>query len=73
MTDTASKYSYTLIAQALRLEGRYEVSALACGIDDGFEQGFELSSGLSYEDLGRQWAYDVGTYIGACLKARESE
>ena len=48
------------------------------GVEDGFEQGFELSIGMSY-DLGeappevearRQWAYDLGTYVGACLAVR---
>lgn len=68
--DTATKYGYTLIAQALHIERSEEVSALACGIDDGYEQGFELSTGITYHDLDCQWAYDTGTYIGACLKLR---
>jgi hypothetical protein len=67
--DKASEVSYTLIAQALKIEGA-EVSALACGIDDGFEQGLELTSGMSYDSVEAQWAYDVGTYIGFCLKVR---
>ena len=46
------------------------VAALRTGIEDGFDQGFELSSGMSYDDLDDQWAYDVGTYIGACLAVR---
>ena len=26
--------------------------------------------GMGYDDLDDQWAYDVGTYIGACLAVR---
>lgn len=69
MIDIATKYSYTLIAQALEINGP-GVSALACGMGDGHEQGFELSMGMSYDDLNCQWAYDVGTYIGASLAVR---
>lgn len=39
--------------------------ALTTGYQDGLEQGFELSSGMSYEDLALQDAYDLGTYLGA--------
>lgn len=68
--EIATKHGYTLIAQALGIEGN-GVSALACGMDDGHAQGLELSSGMSYDDLDCQWAYDVGTYIGFCLKVRD--
>lgn len=42
--------------------------AYRTGLLDGFEQGFELSMGMSYDDLVFQWAYDTGTYLGACLQ-----
>lgn len=68
--SAACDYSYTLIAQALKIEPGQQTSALACGIDDGFEQGLELSMGMSYDDLDCQWAYDVGAWLGACMKMR---
>ena len=46
------------------------VAALNTGLDDGRAQGFELSCGMTYDDLDSQWAYDVGTYIGACFAVR---
>ncbi len=45
--------------------------AFRTGVTDGFEQGFDLSTGMSYDDPSSQWAYDTGTYIGACLAVRE--
>lgn len=58
------KVDIDLLARALHIDN---VDALRTGFEDGKEQGFELSSGMSYEDLDHQWAYDVGTYIGACV------
>ena len=66
---TGTECSAPLIAQAVGLDSKY-TSALWVGIDDGLEQGLELTSGMSYDDLEAQWAYDLGTYVGACLKLR---
>jgi len=41
-------------------------AAFIAGYLDGKEQGFHLTVGMSYDDLHSQWAYDVGTHIGAC-------
>ena len=57
-------------ANSLDIVSEWDVQAFLTGVEDGKEQGFELSSGMSYEDLSRQWAYDTGTYIGACLRVR---
>lgn len=46
------------------------IAALKTGFNDGVEQGFELSSGMTYNDEESQWAYDVGTHIGACVAVR---
>lgn len=46
------------------------VEALRTGYEDGKEQGFELSSGMSYDNTESQWAYDVGTWIGAAVAVR---
>lgn len=56
-----------LIAVGLALKGENQGKALRTGIQDGFEQGFELSMGMSYDDMDCQTAYDTGTYIGACV------
>lgn len=45
-------------------------AAFRTGVEDGYEQGFELSMGMTYDDLNDQWAYDTGTHIGACLAVR---
>jgi len=45
------------------------VEALRTGYEDGKEQGFELDSGMSYDDKHSQWAYDIGTWIGASIAA----
>lgn len=47
-------------------------AAFSTGLDDGFEQGFELSTGLTYGNTSDQWHYDIGTHIGACLAVRGS-
>lgn len=52
------------IAKALHIEN---LAAFRAGYEDGKEQGFELSTGMSYDDPYDQWVYDVGTYIGACV------
>lgn len=61
--------SYTTLAQSMNIKPD-DVSALTAGLDDGYEQGFELGMGMSYDDLDKQWAYDTGAYIGACLAVR---
>lgn len=61
----------TALADAFGLTDSNHRAALRTGIDDGHEQGFELSMGMSYDDLDAQWAYDMGTYIGACWAVRE--
>ena len=48
----------------------FNVAALATGIADGMEQGFELSMGMTYEDADDQWAYDCGTWLGASMAVR---
>lgn len=48
----------------------FNVEALATGIADGKEQGFELSMGMTYEDGNDQWAYDCGTWLGASIAVR---
>ena len=61
------------------LLGISNTTAFKIGFVDGLEQGFELSYGVSYEDLSSQWAYDLGTRIGAAfgvkgsLKSEDSE
>ena len=65
-------------ARALRIDE--EVQFLK-GVEDGYQQGFELSVGMTYElgeapadvEAKRQWAYDLGSYIGACLAVRPAE
>lgn len=52
------------VAAALHIQN---VAALQTGYADGKEQGFELSMGMSYDDPHSQWAYDVGTHLGACV------
>lgn len=42
------------------------------GVRDGYEQGFELSLGMTYDDAQTQWEYDTGAHIGACLAAHPS-
>lgn len=39
------------------------------GLLDGYEQGHELSMGLTFVQLNDQWAYDIGTHIGASLRS----
>ena len=56
-------------AVAKALEVKHE-PAFVTGITDGFEQGFELSVGMTYTDMDYQWEYDIGAYIGACLAVR---
>lgn len=72
----ATRMNYVALAQCLDAKD----GPLAAGIDDGYEQGFELAClhradgkrvGMYYDDPDKQWSYDVGTYIGACLAARE--
>lgn len=72
------KHPLALACAACRALDIEEEVQFMRGVEDGFEQGFELSMGMSY-DLGeappdvearRQWAYDVGTYLGACLAVR---
>ena len=48
-----------------------KIIPLRQGLLDGLEQGFELSCGMSFDDLDDQWAYDTGTHIGACMRVRE--
>jgi len=47
--------------------GVTNMPAFACGADDGREQGFELSVGMSYSNEMDQWCYDLGTLLGATL------
>lgn len=46
---------------------RAKFIALCVGVRDGFEQGPELSSGMSYNDLRQQDFYDAGTHIGCAV------
>lgn len=50
--------------------GVVNFAAFRTGVEDGHEQGFELSMGMSYDDLDHQWEYDIGTHIGASLAVR---
>lgn len=43
------------------------IKAFIIGTRDGFEQGPELTMGMSYEDLRLQDFYDAGTHIGCAL------
>ena len=61
------------IAAGLGISDKNAIKALNTGIEDGYEQGLELSMGMTYDSQLRQWAYDVGTYIGACLKVRDEK
>jgi len=56
--------NFQILADAL---GVTNVVALRTGYEDGLIQGFELGTGVSYDDLDSQDAYDVGTYVGACV------
>lgn len=51
------------LAAALQI---VNVAAFNTGYQDGLEQGFELSMGMTYDNDIDQWAYDVGSHIGAC-------
>lgn len=63
-TNTRQEVDLGALAAVLHINN---VPALVTGYEDGKEQGFELSMGMSYDDDHSQWAYDVGTYIGACV------
>lgn len=60
------------LAHDLKIDLR-DLAALRQGIEDGHEQGFELSMGMTYDDIDAQWAYDIGTHIGACLAVRPKD
>ena len=51
--------------------GTSQHNAFLQGVEDGMEQGPELSSGMSYEDGDHQQAYDAGTWFGAGIWALE--
>lgn len=51
------------LAAALDIEN---ADAFRTGFHDGRHQGFDLSMGMTYDDPYSQWAYDVGTHLGAC-------
>ena len=40
------------------------LKAFKVGFEDGFEQGAELSTGMSYDEPRAQDVYDAGTHIG---------
>lgn len=56
-----------ILAAVLGIKNR---AVFRTGLNDGFEQGEELSVGMFYNNLDDQWAYDTGTHIGACLRVR---
>lgn len=66
----ANKPKVNLMDLAIPL-GIKNMGAFRTGFNDGYEQGFELSMGMTYIDKLSQWEYDTGTYIGACLAVRE--
>jgi hypothetical protein len=72
MTDKRHNIDAAKLADVLGASPEH-VRALDRGLVDGFEQGFELSIGMTYNDLDAQWAYDVGTYVGACLAVRDGD
>jgi hypothetical protein len=55
------------VATALKITNTI---AFLNGVTDGYCQGFDVSTGLSFHDLNDQWEYDMGTYIGAGLAKR---
>ena len=55
------------LSDALRVKN---FDAFNVGVNDGYEEGFELSMGMSYDNDVDQWVYDIGTHIGACLAVR---
>jgi hypothetical protein len=76
MNPTAIQLLVMATADAIKIRNR---AAFRTGVIDGFEQGFDLSMGMSYHDTFEgvppnvsQWEYDLGTYIGACLAVRPS-
>jgi hypothetical protein len=40
------------------------LKAITMGLLDGWQQGPELSVGMSFDDLRRQQVYDAMTYLG---------
>lgn len=47
--------------------------AFFLGINDGSDQGPELSMGFTFDEKDVQNAYDVGTYIGASIWAAKGK
>ena len=64
--NTRQEIDIEALAEVLHVEN---VAALRIGYEDGKEPGFELSLGMSYEDECDQWAYDIGTWVGASIAA----
>ncbi len=69
---TTSKIDKYLIAQGFGIDSELDLSAFFLGVEDGKEQGDELDVGMTYEDLNRQQAYDIGTRVGAIIKTLEN-
>lgn len=67
---TADRLILPNVALALGIAETDDLNAFEQGAFDGFEQGFELSIGMSYDSIYRQWCYDVGTYIGSSIAVR---
>lgn len=66
-----SKIDEYILAQGFGIDSELALSAFFLGVEDGKEQGDELGVGMTYEDLNRQQAYDIGTRVGATIKTLE--
>lgn len=70
INNTSAKAVTIDLDAVARLLGIGNTTPFKVGYADGFEQGFELIMGMSYEDDSAQWAYDLGTHIGAAFKVK---
>lgn len=51
------------------VELKHVIRAVCAGIVDGLRQPFELTSGMSYEDVDLQGLYDRGANVGQAVGA----
>ena len=60
--------NYEMVCIGLGFSKEFHLAAFKAGVLDGYEQGSELSMGWTFNDIGKQDAYDVGTHLGAIFK-----
>lgn len=61
-------YGMGAVLTFLTVTGSLYGRAFWVGVQDGREQGPELSTGMTYEDGKAQRWYDAGTWVGVALR-----